>query len=88
MLAQSYQANQESEKKMKDLKEYIRDGITVTKCKTSGYDVFTVPTQHFHVKDIEELTPIRFWHEREKQQNFEKLNDKFTKQLSSSFLGE
>ena len=34
---------------------YIIDGITINKTK-EGYSVFTIPTQHFNIDDLDELT--------------------------------
>jgi len=58
---------------MEELIEWIKDGITIDK-KPNGYGVFTVPTQHFDINDLSELTPERFKVEverQEKQQQFQ-----------------
>lgn len=49
-----------------ELKEWIEDGITIRKTN-DGYQVFTIPTQHFDIKELNELTPDRFKAEVEKQ---------------------
>lgn len=49
-----------------ELKEWIEDGITIRKTN-NGYQVFTIPTQHFEIKELDELTPNRFRAEVEKQ---------------------
>jgi hypothetical protein len=49
-----------------ELKEWIEDGITIRKTN-DGYQVFTIPTQHFDIKELDELTPDRFRAEVEKQ---------------------
>lgn len=49
-----------------ELKEWIEDGITIRKTN-NGYQVFTIPTQHFEIKELDELTPDRFKAEVEKQ---------------------
>jgi hypothetical protein len=60
---------------MIELKEWIEDGITIRKTN-SGYQVFTIPTQHFDINDLNELTPDRFKAEVEKQQkNIEMQNE-------------
>lgn len=60
---------------MIELKEWIEDGITIDK-KNNGYRVFTIPTQHFDVNDLSELTPERFKAEVEKQEkNIEMQNE-------------
>jgi hypothetical protein len=52
---------------MIELKEWIKDGITIDK-KNVGYSVFTIPTQHFDINDLSELTPERFKVEVERQE--------------------
>jgi len=52
---------------MEELIEWIKDGITIDK-KPNGYGVFTVPTQHFDVIELSELTPERFKAEVERQE--------------------
>ena len=60
---------------MIELAEWIKDGITIDK-KNNGYRVFTIPTQHFDINDLSELTPDRFKDEVEKQQkNIEMQNE-------------
>jgi len=59
---------------MIELKEWIEDGITIRKTG-SGYQVFTIPTQHFDITELDELTPDRFGAEVEKQNNFRELQD-------------
>ena len=44
--------------------------------KNKGYQVFTIPTQHFDVIELSELTPERFKAEVQKQQkNIEMQNE-------------
>jgi hypothetical protein len=52
-------------------KKYIIDGITIRKVE-QGYKVFTIPTQHFNIVDLDELTNDRFDFEIEKQEQYEK----------------
>jgi hypothetical protein len=52
---------------MIELKEWIEQGITIDR-RTGGYRVFTIPTQHFDIVELDELTPERFKAEVEKQQ--------------------
>jgi hypothetical protein len=60
---------------MIEFAEWIKDGITIDK-KNNGYRVFTIPTQHFDINDLSELTPDRFKDEVEKQQkNIEMQNE-------------
>jgi hypothetical protein len=55
-------------------KKYIIDGITIDKTK-DGYRVFTIPTQHFNISNLDELTndrieeAIKFRNEREDLEN-------------------
>lgn len=62
-----------------ELKEWIKDGIDIRKTN-DGYVVFTIPTQHFTIKELEELTPERFSKETERQ---DKANE-----LTNELLGE
>jgi len=60
---------------MIEFAEWIKEGITIDK-KNNGYRVFTIPTQHFDINDLNELTPDRFKAEVEKQQkNIEMQNE-------------
>ena len=60
---------------MIELKEWIEEGITIDK-KNAGYRVFTIPTQHFDINDLSELTPDRFKAEVERyQKNIEMQNE-------------
>jgi hypothetical protein len=51
---------------MIELAEWIKDGINI-RTTNKGYQVFTIPTQHFDVIELSELTPERFKAEVEKQ---------------------
>jgi hypothetical protein len=53
------------------IKDYIAQGITIDKTN-DGYRVFTIPTQHFNIKDLDELTPQRFEQEIQKQKDWQK----------------
>lgn len=63
-----------------ELKEWITDGITISKTN-DGYRVFTIPTQHFDIKDLNELTPERFKAEVEKQKQHEEWETELFKDL-------
>jgi hypothetical protein len=52
---------------MIELKEWIEDGINIRKTN-DGYQVFTIPTQHFDIKELDELTTDRFKLEVERQE--------------------
>lgn len=47
--------------------KYIIDGISIDKTK-DGYRVFTIPTQHFNILDLHELTNERFEQEIKRQE--------------------
>ena len=59
---------------MNELKEWIEDGITIRKTN-DGYQVFTIPTQHFDVKELDELTPDKFREMVLKQEHFQELQN-------------
>ena len=72
---------------MIELKEWIKDGIDIRKTN-EGYVVFTVPTQHFSIKELDELTPDRFRAEVEKQKNFKELQDELWNQTIGKRVNE
>lgn len=57
---------------MLSIKKYIAEGITIERTN-DGYRVFTIPTQHFNIKELDELTPERFELEIENQKKSEEL---------------
>lgn len=59
---------------MIQLKEWIEDGITIRKTN-DGYQVFTIPTQHFEVTELDELTPDKFREMVLKQEQFQELQN-------------
>ena len=59
---------------MNELKEWIEDGITIRKTN-EGYQIFTIPTQHFEIKELEELTPNTFKQMVQKQEQFQELQN-------------
>lgn len=59
---------------MNELKEWIKDGIDIRKTK-DGYVVFTIPTQHFEIKELDELTPDKFREMVERQKHFQELQN-------------
>jgi|688.fasta_scaffold06365_18 hypothetical protein len=52
-------------------KKHIVEGITIDKTK-EGYRVFTIPTQHFDILDLDELTNERIEEEIKKQKKYER----------------
>jgi hypothetical protein len=69
---------------MIELKEWIEDGITIRKTN-DGYQVFTIPTQHFEVKELGDLTPDTFRKMVLKQEHFQELQNEL---LIASFGGK
>ena len=65
---------------MIELKEWIKDGIDIRKTN-DGYVVFTIPTQHFEIKELDELTPDRFKAEVEKQKQVREWETELFKDL-------
>jgi hypothetical protein len=51
--------------------KYINDGLTIDKTK-EGYRVFTIPTQHFNIVNLDELTNERFDQEIKRQEQYER----------------
>jgi hypothetical protein len=45
---------------MNEILKYIETGITINGNPKDGYTVFTIPTQHFKISSLEELTPSKF----------------------------
>ena len=59
-------------------KKYIIDGITINK-KKDGYRVFTIPTQHFDIFNLDELTNDRFDLEIKRQEKYERNSSELIK---------
>ena len=59
---------------MEDIIKYIEYGVTIKKANI-GYRVFTIPTQHFNIDSLEELTPDKFEEEIENQKESERLQN-------------
>lgn len=60
-------------------KKYIIDGITINKKKKDGYRVFTIPTQHFDIVNLDELTNDRFDLEIKRQEKYERNSSELIK---------
>jgi hypothetical protein len=52
-----------------ELLKYIKLGISISGNPVDGYEVFTVPTQHFKVASLDDLTPERFEQETQRQKD-------------------
>ena len=61
---------------MKDILKYIADGITIDKLNNGYYQVFTIPTQHFKISSLEELTPEKFEEKIKAQIELQELEHK------------
>jgi hypothetical protein len=64
---------------LSELKEWIKDGIDIRKTN-DGYFVFTIPTQHFEIKELDELTPAKFTEMVERQKHFRELEAQLFKE--------
>jgi hypothetical protein len=53
--------------------EYIKNGITINGNPIDGYEVFTIPTQHFKMDSLHQLTPETFEREIQKQKEHNEL---------------
>jgi len=62
--------------------KYIVNGITINKTK-DGYKVFTIPTQHFNITSLDDLTDERFEQEIERQLKYEKDSSELIKLWSA-----
>ena len=60
--------------------EYIKNGITIKGNPSDGYIVFTIPTQHFHIDSIYQLTPEMFEKMIQKQKECDELSSKILKE--------
>ncbi len=60
----------------KEMLKYIQDGISINGSPSTGYRVFTIPTQWFNIASLEELTPDRFEEAIQSQKELVDLEDK------------
>ncbi len=56
---------------MKDISKYIETGISISGNLKDGFEVFTIPTQHFRVDQLEELTPAKFEEMIKRQEEYQ-----------------
>lgn len=61
--------------------EYIKNGITITGNPDDGYTVFTIPTQHFKIDNLDELTAWAFENEIQKQKQHDELTSEIFKEV-------
>jgi hypothetical protein len=57
---------------MKEILKYIETGISIDGNPKDGYKVFTIPTQHFKISSLEDLTPSKFEEMIKRQEDYEK----------------
>jgi|694.fasta_scaffold58976_10 hypothetical protein len=61
--------------------EYIKNGITINGNPIDGYTVFTIPTQHFKIDNLDELTKWTFENEIRKQKEHDELTSEIFKEV-------
>ena len=61
--------------------EFIKNGITITGNPDDGYTVFTIPTQHFKIDNLGELTKWTFENEIRKQKEHDELTSEIFKEV-------
>lgn len=62
---------------LSELKEWIESGISIDRNREGGYKVFTVPTQHFDVDRLEDITPERLRFEENQEKTYRDLIDNY-----------
>jgi hypothetical protein len=60
-----------------ELLPWIEDGIRIDRRREGGYKVFTIPTQHFDIKTLDELTSERFELEVYNQDRYRDMLDNY-----------
>jgi len=63
--------------------EYIKNGITIDGNPIDGYTVFTIPTQHFKIDNLDELTAWTFENEIRKQKDHDELTSVIFKEVQN-----
>jgi hypothetical protein len=64
-----------------EIYEYIKNGITIDGNPIDGYTVFTIPTQHFKIDSLHQLTPETFENAIQKQKERDELTSEIFKEL-------
>lgn len=62
---------------LSELKEWIEGGISIDRNRAGGYKVFTIPTQHFDVDRLEDITPERLRFEEDQEKRYRDLIDNY-----------
>lgn len=63
--------------------DYIKNGITIKGNPLDGYEVFTIPTQHFKMDSLHQLTPETFENAIQKQKERDKLTSEIFKEVQN-----
>ena len=67
----------------REIYEYIKNGITIEGNPTEGYTVFTIPTQHFKMDSLHQLTPETFEREIQKQKEHDEISSEIFKEVQN-----
>ena len=62
---------------LSELKEWIEGGISIDRKREGGYRVFTIPTQHFDVDRLEDITPERLKFEENREKTYRDLIENY-----------
>jgi hypothetical protein len=68
--------------------EYIKNGITINGNPIDGYEVFTIPTQHFHIDSLHQLTPQVFEEMIEEQKEYERMSSELWSEVFKEVQNE
>ena len=68
--------------------EYIKNGITINGNPIDGYEVFTIPTQHFKMDSLHQLTPETFEREIQKQKEYERMSSELMSEVFNEVQNE
>ena len=68
--------------------EYIKNGITIKGNPLDGYEVFTIPTQHFKMDSLHQLTPETFEKAIQKQKERDELTSEMLKEVFKEVQNE
>ena len=68
--------------------EYIKNGITIKGNPLDGYEVFTIPTQHFKMDSLHQLTPETFENAIQKQKELDELTSEMFKEVFKEVQNE
>ena len=68
--------------------EYIKNGITINGNPIDGYEVFTIPTQHFKIDSLHQLTPQVFEEMIEEQKEKEWFHSRLLEALKPAVQKE